>query len=193
VIIILLGSPGSGKGTQGALLSRSLKIPWVSIGELFRQEMTKRTPGGLKIQEYVSNGVNVPAKLAISILAKRLKNCPNGFILDNYPRSFDQLNALKAYSRKSGLVIDKVIHLVVPEVVSIKRLLKRAELDQKQKGYTRQDETEKLIKIRIEKGYKKDLKTIRAYFDKHSLLADVNAEDTIENVHQKIMRIIKGL
>lgn len=190
--IILLGAPGAGKGTQGQLLSRFLKIPWISIGELFRREIAKKTPLGIEIQKYVDKGQNVPADLALKVLDGCFKNCSNGFILDNYPRNIDQLNAFKAYIKEQGLKFHKVIHLVVSEDASVRRLLKRAELDRKQKGKARNDETLDIIRIRIEQGYKKDIEPIKEYFERLRVLANVNGEDTIENVHRNILKLLKG-
>ena len=120
--IILLGAPGAGKGTQGQLLSENLGIPWISIGELFREEIAQKTLEGQRLQKYLDKGLNVPGDLTLSILNKNIKKCKNGFILDNYPRSIDQLNTFRDFVKRSGLKFDKVIHLLVKEDTSIKRL-----------------------------------------------------------------------
>lgn len=189
--IILIGAPGAGKGTQGQLLSNYLKIPWISIGEIFRQEIASNTSEGQKIQEYIDGGLNAPGDLTISILDKHLRSHTNGFILDNYPRSIDQLNFFKKYVKESGLKIDKAVHLIAREGILIKRLLKRAELDKTKNRQVRRDETPELIRTRINKGYKKDIEPIRMYFKKLGVLNEINGEDTIKNVHKEIVKIIQ--
>lgn len=189
--IILLGAPGAGKGTQGQLLSKSLKIPWISIGGLFRKEIAKKTFEGQRLQKYLDKGLNVPGDLTLSILDKNIKECKNGFILDNYPRSIDQLNTFRDFVKSSGLKFDKVIHLLVKEDISIKRLVKRAQLDKKTKGPRRTDETPELTRIRIRDGYKKDIEPIRTYFKRLGILHEINGEDTIRNVQAGIFKIIK--
>lgn len=190
--IILLGAPGAGKGTQGQLLSRSLKIPWLSIGELFRQEIAGNTPEGKKLNEFVSLGLNVPSGLAIEVLDKNLKKHQKGFILDNYPRSIDQLNAFKEYINKSNVHINKTIHLRITKDTSVNRLLKRAKIDEEKNGKARIDETPELIRIRFQTGYLKDIAPILEYFKFMGNLLEINGEDTIENVHNDIMRKIKN-
>lgn len=190
--IILLGAPGSGKGTQGQLLSKSLGIPRVSIGELFRKEIAQKTLKGQRLQKYLDKGFNVPGDLTLSILDKNIKGCKNGFILDNFPRSIDQLNTFRDFVEKSGLKFDKAIHLLVREDTSIKRLVKRAELNEKIKGQRRTDETPELIRIRIRDGYRKDIEPIRTYFQKLGILHEIDGEDTIRNVQAGIFKIIKN-
>lgn len=189
--IILLGAPGAGKGTQGQLLSENLGIPWISIGELFREEIAQKTLEGQRLQKYLDKGLNVPGDLTLSILNKNIKECKNGFILDNYPRSIDQLNTFRDFVKRSGLKFDKAIHLLVKEDTSIRRLVKRAKLDEKTKNRRRIDETPKLIRIRIRDGYKKDIEPIRTYFKRLGILYEINGEDTIKNVQTEILKIIK--
>jgi len=93
-VIVLLGPPGCGKGTQGALLSKKYGIPHISTGDLIRNEISSESIFGNKLNEYVKNGSFAPAELTNEVILIRFKkdDCKNGFILDGYPRDLTQLN-----------------------------------------------------------------------------------------------------
>lgn len=181
--IILLGPPASGKGTQAKLLSQRLKLPRIDIGELMRQEYLKKTEIGLKVQEYMQRGVNVPAEIIFKILKKRLDEAKTGFILDNYPRSFTQLEIFKNYLKEENKKIDKAFHIKTSFKTSFERVKKRI-LKAKEK---RTDETERLFKIRYEEGYQKDLDSIFQFFKKKKVWIEVDGEQSPKKVFQEIL------
>ncbi len=118
--IVLLGPPGSGKGTQAAVLAKDLGYAHISTGEILREEIRKNSPLGLQAQEFVKSGKLVPDGVVISIVKERTKkeDCKNGFILDGFPRTIPQAEALE----KEGITIDKAVSLEVTEEECVRRL-----------------------------------------------------------------------
>lgn len=118
--IILLGAPGAGKGTQAEILCERLSIPTISTGNIIRQALKSGTEMGKKAKEYVDKGDLVPDAVVIGIIQERLKeaDCNNGFILDGFPRTIPQAEALD----QMGVEIDKVIDIEVPDEKIIQRL-----------------------------------------------------------------------
>ena len=110
--LILLGAPGAGKGTQAEVICNTLNIPAISTGNILREAKAKGTPLGLEAATYMDSGKLVPDELVINILKERLKedDCQNGFILDGFPRTVPQAEALD----QMGVVIDRVVDLEVP-------------------------------------------------------------------------------
>ena len=111
--IIFLGAPGAGKGTQAEIVSEKLAIPTVSTGNIIRAALKNGTPMGLKAKEYIESGKLVPDEVVIGIIKDRLAedDCKNGFILDGFPRTIPQAEALDTM----GIVIDKVIDIEVAD------------------------------------------------------------------------------
>lgn len=111
--IIFLGAPGAGKGTQAEIVSEKLAIPTVSTGNIIRAALKNGTPMGLKAKEFIESGKLVPDEVVIGIIKDRLAedDCKNGFILDGFPRTIPQAEALDTM----GIVIDKVIDIEVAD------------------------------------------------------------------------------
>lgn len=118
--IIFLGAPGAGKGTQAEIVSEKLSIPTVSTGNIIRAVLKDETEMGLKAKEYIEAGKLVPDEVVIGIIKDRLseKDCENGFILDGFPRTIPQAEALD----EMGIVIDKVIDIEVPDEKIVTRM-----------------------------------------------------------------------
>lgn len=118
--LILLGAPGAGKGTQAAVISERLNIPQISTGNIIREALRSGTEMGLKAKSYMDAGKLVPDEVVIGIIKDRLQadDCKDGFILDGFPRTIPQAEALD----EMGVVIDKVIDIEVPDDVIITRL-----------------------------------------------------------------------
>ncbi len=118
--IIFLGAPGAGKGTQAEIVSETLSIPTVSTGNIIRAALKDGTPMGLKARAFIEAGELVPDDVVIGIIQERLSedDCANGFILDGFPRTIPQAEALDAM----GIVIDKVIDIEVPDETIARRL-----------------------------------------------------------------------
>lgn len=124
MIIVLLGPPGSGKGTQAAYLKQHLEIPHIATGDILREAVKNCLPLGLKAQEYMKQGILVPDKLIIELIAHRLaeSDCQKGFILDGFPRSETQAKALDQTLIEKGWTISKVINFTAPKQLLIERL-----------------------------------------------------------------------
>ena len=120
--LLLVGPVGSGKGTQAAIISKNYGIPHISTGEIFRQHMQNKTELGLKAKEYINAGQLVPEELTFSIVKDRLSkdDCKNGFILDGYPRTMEQVKNLETITS-----LDKVILIHLDEEEIIRRLSSR--------------------------------------------------------------------
>jgi adenylate kinase len=120
--LIIFGPPGSGKGTYSSRIAPKFNIPHIATGDIFREIAKSETPLGKKVAEYLNKGELVPDNIVIEILKERIskEDCKNGFILDGYPRTIPQAEALEKITK-----IDKIINLVVPEDVIIQRLSTR--------------------------------------------------------------------
>lgn len=118
--IILLGAPGAGKGTQAAIICDQLKIPTISTGNIIRAALKSGTEMGLRAKSYMDEGKLVPDEVVIGIIQERLKeeDCKNGFILDGFPRTIPQAEALD----RMGVKIDKVVDIDVPDEEIVNRL-----------------------------------------------------------------------
>jgi len=122
--LVILGKPGSGKGTQAQMISKELGIPAVSMGEILRQIEKQDTTLGRKIKKVIDKGQLLPAKMALDILDEKLRklNMKKGVILDGFPRTISQAKALE-----KKMKIDKAIYLDVPDKLIVKRLSSRRE------------------------------------------------------------------
>ncbi|KUO42439.1 MAG: adenylate kinase [Candidatus Hadarchaeum yellowstonense] len=120
--LIILGAPGSGKGTQTTRLKAKLNIPAISTGDIFRKEIKEETELGKRIKKYLDSGQLVPDEIVIDVIKERIKqpDCKNGFILDGFPRTLEQAKALDKIVK-----IDACINLSVPKEIIVKRLSAR--------------------------------------------------------------------
>lgn len=135
--IIMLGAPGSGKGTIGKILSQDMKLTHISTGDIFREQLSKKTPLSEKIQSYMSNGLLVPDDVVIETVETRLleDDVTNGAILDGFPRTAVQAKALKEFLSKNNPNQKRIaIELTVPDEEIIKRIVNRVTCSNKACG-----------------------------------------------------------
>lgn len=127
MIIILLGAPGVGKGTQGSLISKQFAIPQISTGDILRNEVKKSTELGKQAKNFMDKGELVPDDIIIGMMENRIKadDCSNGFILDGFPRTVEQADALGRMLDKNNLELNCSLLIDVPEDVIIERLTGR--------------------------------------------------------------------
>lgn len=118
--IIFLGAPGAGKGTQAELVSKKANIPTISTGAILREAIKDKTPLGISAQSYIENGQLVPDEVVIGLLTERVAqdDCKNGYILDGFPRTISQAEALD----NMGIIIDKVVNIYVADEKIVERL-----------------------------------------------------------------------
>ena len=127
MIIIMLGAPGTGKGTIAGILTKELGIPQVSTGDIFRKHIKEQTELGKLAEKYISNGKLVPDDVTIGLVENRLKepDVQNGIILDGFPRTVKQAEELDKMLEKDGKQVDLVINLTTPEDEIIERIVNR--------------------------------------------------------------------
>jgi adenylate kinase len=215
VDIILLGAPGAGKGTQAELVQRWLPLPQVSSGDLFRSNIGQGTELGLKAKAYMDRGELVPDDVTIGMVADRLaqEDCADGVILDGFPRTVAQAEALNGILAEMGRRVDIVVDIDVSKEILLKRLGGRwtcrscgrvyHELfsPEKVKGvcdacggelYQRADDTPDTQRRRIQ-VYLDQTAPLKAYYQEKGLVAEVDGEQEIDQVQAEIERAIKAV
>lgn len=127
MILILLGAPGVGKGTQGQLIGKEFFIPQISTGDILRKEVKEKTQLGQEAKKYMDSGALVPDDIIVGMMEKRIKeeDCKNGFILDGFPRTVAQAEALDKMLSKNNLELDRVVLIDVDEKEIVERLTGR--------------------------------------------------------------------
>ncbi|MBC2643368.1 adenylate kinase [Rhodococcus sp. NPDC056960] len=132
--LVLLGPPGAGKGTQAAILSEKLGVPHISTGDLFRANIGQATPLGLEAKKYLDAGDLVPSEITNNMVKARVAepDAANGFLLDGFPRTVDQAQALEAILTEQNTKLDAVLSFVVDEDVVVERMLARGRADDKE-------------------------------------------------------------
>jgi len=125
--IILLGPPGAGKGTQAKSISQAYSIPHISTGDIFRKNISEKTPLGVEAKGYMDKGQLVPDELTINLVTDRLthEDCKNGFLLDGFPRTVKQAEALDAFLNENKMAIDAALLIDVPSTLILERMTGR--------------------------------------------------------------------
>jgi adenylate kinase len=157
--IILMGPPGSGKGTQGEILADLWDVPRIAPGDIFRAEIKQGSELGLKVKSFSDSGRLVPDQVVIEVMRSRFTqpDTQKGWILDGFPRTLPQAEALNDLLAEIDQKCDRVVNLDVPEPVLVERILLRAQ----EQG--RADDTEEVIKNRLEEYYAKTRPLLEFY------------------------------
>jgi len=160
--VIVMGPPGAGKGTQGEILAESWQVPRIAPGDIFRAEIKQGTELGLKVKSFSDSGRLVPDEVVIEVIESRLRQPDTqvGWILDGFPRTVAQAEALDALLAEINQPYDSVVNLDVPDQFLIARLLARA-IEQ-----GRADDTEEVIKNRLEE-YNAKTRPLLEFYGKH--------------------------
>ena len=194
--IIILGPPGSGKGTVSEQLAKEFKLFHLSIGEMLRKEAKRNTQAGKKIRRYIEKGDLVPVQLAVKIVKQKVKN-KNKYLLDGFPRSVEQARKVE------DLDIDLVLYLHLPQSKVIERLSGRLLDPVTGKTYhkkylpppknilkrlvQRKDDHPKVIKERF-KVYNKETKPLIKYYQKKEILLSIDASGNPKQVYQLVKK-----
>ncbi len=212
--IVLLGGPGSGKGTQAKKLTEKYRIPQISTGDIFRAAVKEGTPMGLKAKEYMDKGELVPDSVVVGVVEERLAkpDLNAGFMLDGFPRTLPQAEALDKIMQKMGKGIDHAILVDVPDEELMKRLTGRRTCRNSDCGkmyhvmfnppkkegvcdacgselYQRADDSEATIRERLN-VYAEQTAPLIDYYNKKGLLRQVAGVGPIENIFAALVKIL---
>lgn len=210
--LILLGPPGAGKGTQASGIINKYNIPHISTGDIFRKNIKEGTPLGKKAKEYMDQGLLVPDELTVNLVKDRLTqdDCKEGFLLDGFPRTVAQAEALDVELNNLGWSLDKVINIVVPKDALVERAVGRrickdcgatyhikfnpptipgkcdvcgGEL------YQRDDDNEETVSKRIE-VYQDQTSPLINYYEDKKILANIDGQQDIDKVFDDIVEVL---
>lgn len=212
--IILLGPPGAGKGTQAKLISEKYSISHISTGDIFRKNISEKTPLGVKAKEYMDKGLLVPDELTIDIVKDRLTNedCKTGFLLDGFPRTVKQAEALEDFLKTRGENIDTALLIHVPSEFILDRMTGRRVCPACGASYhikfnppkvdeicdmcgsgivQRKDDSEETVKERID-VYEKQTQPLVDFYKSKDQLFVVDGTQSIDHVNMVISDYIEG-
>ncbi|KAA8995942.1 adenylate kinase [Paenibacillus spiritus] len=212
--ILFMGPPGAGKGTQAAVIVKEFGIPHISTGDAFRLAIKQGTPIGLQAKSYMDQGLLVPDDVTIGIVEERLQqpDCQQGFLLDGFPRTLSQAEALEGILARHNTSLHHVINLNVDRSLLMARLTGRrictvcgasyhlifnppaqpgiCDLD----GgalYQRPDDNEESVGKRLDE-YDNKTAPLLHFYENKGLLRQVNGEDEIESVSAEIVSLLRG-
>jgi len=206
--ILILGSPGAGKGTQSKFISEKLNIPHVSTGDILRKEISLSTELGKKVREYVESGKLVPDEIIAYILLNELKNdiYKNGYILDGFPRNLNQARILE----EKGIAFDKVILIDASEDEIVKRLSGRRVCKNCNAVFNvyynkpkvdgicdycggkliqRDDDKEEVVRNRFKVFYEQTMPVIN-YYEQKGVLIKVNGNNSLDDIKNEIFSLL---
>lgn len=212
--ILFMGPPGAGKGTQAERIVNEFGVPHISTGDAFRLAMKQGTPIGIKAKEYIDQGLLVPDDVTIGIVRERLQqaDCEKGFLLDGFPRTLSQAEALTDILTSMNRTLDHVIDLKVDRGLLLARLTGRRICKAcgatyhvifnppQQEGvcdkcsgelYQRSDDSEEKVGTRLDEYINKTAPLL-AYYEAKGLLRQVDGEKEIDTVTDEIVSLLRG-
>lgn len=212
--IILMGPPGAGKGTQSELMVREFGLIHISTGDMFRTAISNKTPTGLKAASYINQGLLVPDDVVIALVRERLSqdDCASGYLLDGFPRTIVQAEALKTLSKEIGRPVNMVINITADSEVLIQRVISRRVCLKCGASYNlvtkkplkdgicdncggeliqRKDDNRESFSTRLD-AYLKQTEPLVGYYQKENLLHQVDGLQSVEDVFRDICLILKG-
>lgn len=183
--LVLIGSPGSGKGTQAERLKLELGVPHISTGDLLRSAVKAGTPLGNKAKAVMEAGNLVSDEVMLGILEDRLAadDVANGFILDGYPRTLPQADALESLLQRLGQPLDAVVELQVPAERIVERTRKRFEAE------GRADDEPDTVRKRLE-VFARQTAPVVEFYRQHGQLQEVDGVGSIEEVYNRILAVL---
>ena len=177
--IVLVGPPGAGKGTQAALLSEKLGVPHISTGDLFRANISENTELGQTAKSYIDAGNLVPSSVTNDMVAERIGegDAAEGFLLDGYPRSVEQADALSEMLAKNDLTIDAVLEFAIDDDTVVERMLARG----------RADDTEEVIRHRMD-VYRSETAPLLDYYA--GKVVKIDAVGEVNEISERAMKAL---
>jgi adenylate kinase len=185
--LLIMGPPGAGKGTQAVRIADHLGIPTISTGDIFRRNLAAGTDLGRQAQAYMDAGEYVPDDVTTAMVADRLAqpDAAQGWLLDGYPRTLAQVEALETMLAAAGTPLDGVIELTVDTDAVVQRLLKRAEIE------GRADDNETTIRRRME-VYAEQTAPLTQRYDSGGLLRRVDGMGSVDEVTERIVSALNA-
>jgi adenylate kinase len=211
--IILLGPPGAGKGTQAKMMEKDFGIPQLSTGDIIRLAIQNQTEWGRKAEEFVKAGKLVPDEVVIGIVKEKLsgKDLANGFILDGFPRTLPQAEALEEMLRELGIQIDAVLYFQVDSDEIVRRLSARRICEKCQTPYNllskppkndeicdqcggkviqRPDDRPEVVRERL-RVYEEQTSPLVEFYSRKGLLRVIPSNGSIEEVYERVKEVLK--
>ena len=210
--IIMLGAPGAGKGSQASRIAKEYQLPHISTGDIFRANLKEETELGKRAKSFMDKGELVPDDITIAMLLDRIhkEDCKNGYILDGFPRTIPQAEALKEALAKKDEKIDLALDVEASDELIIKRIAGRrtcpacgaiyhiVTLPPKTEGICdrcgadliqRKDDNEETVKNRL-KIYHEVTEPLISYYKKEGILEEIDGAEELDKVFEKVKRII---
>jgi adenylate kinase len=189
--LIFLGPPGAGKGTQAARIVAKHGIPQLSTGDMLRAAVTAGTPIGVKAKAVMDAGGLVSDEIVIGIVADRIEepDAKKGFILDGFPRTLAQAEALDTMLASKGLKLDTVLELKVDQSKLVDRIVKRAEEAKAAGQPVRKDDDPEVFKTRLE-AYNRDTAVVSPYYAARGQVVDIDGMQPIDHVTAAIEKAL---
>lgn len=189
--LILLGPPGAGKGTQATRLVEKYDIPQLSTGDMLRAAVAAGTPVGLKAKAVMESGGLVSDEIVVGIIRDRIAeaDAKKGFILDGFPRTVAQAEALDAMLKAEGLKLDAVIELEVDQSKLVARIVNRAAEAKAAGQPVRKDDDPEVFKTRLE-AYNRDTAIVAPYYEKAGKLTKIDGMQAVDAVSASIAKVL---
>ncbi|MCZ8043067.1 MAG: adenylate kinase [Beijerinckiaceae bacterium] len=191
--LIFLGPPGAGKGTQAARIVAKHGIPQLSTGDMLRAAVAAQTPVGVKAKAVMDAGGLVSDEIVIGIVADRIEepDCKKGFILDGFPRTLAQAEALDAMLASKHLELDTVLELKVDQSKLVDRIVKRAEEAKAAGQPVRKDDDPEVFKTRLE-AYNRDTAVVSPYYAARGQVIEIDGMQSVDDVTAAIEKALAG-
>ena len=212
--LLIMGAPGTGKGTYAEGIEKHFGIPHISTGEIFREAISQKTPLGVLAQSYIDDGHLVPDDVTVQIVKERIHqpDCQNGFVLDGFPRTLNQAEIFTQILNELNIQLDLVINLLADEELIIRRITNRRLCSKCGKGYNlitippkkpgicddcggalyqRKDDSEEVIRERLE-VYQKQTKPLIDYYEAQGNIIHMNGAGEIDEVTNVIIAMLEA-